>query len=1581
MENSSGNSHGADTPKKSRSLDLKSLYESEISKESHSKKLKRKASAEDGVIGKEKPSKKKRNRKAVSLSSLKNVDSNGSKSVAEVDNAGPSLGLHDDSKDVKPDVGQRLNCNNGANSIFLRLDDNGVQIPRRKRDFVGRSKFESSLGSKLVGQPSSSKADHTDQVGEKSVGDVGGNSSKIKKKECDDFKENENSKLDLNKEDGNASHTFVKTGESSKKSGKDRKKKKGLACDTSHTANEPKIESPVRRSGELREDEEENLEENAARMLSSRFETSCTGLSSSSNGSASAPTDGLSFFFNGSHFVARGTKRFPGSDPVSEDSADRVLRPRMQSREKEGNSRQRRHYYEISSKDFDISCVLNKKIKVFWPLDQSWYYGLVNDYDEEKKLHHVKYDDRDEEWINLQNERFKLLLLPSEAPDSAGRRRSRNQKRDKQSKEGNGNLKPGELKEERDLTMQDDSSLASHLDSEPIISWLGRFNNSRFKSSSSGKKNKTCNLSPMSALLYSDEDYLDTDFAVKGKRKCSADSALPLGRCEESPLNSSASTSGSKHPIVYVRKRFCKSQASSSDIYKADNALTCEPDLPFSSLCPFERFVSMEKHEVSLEKLNPVAVLWSIDTTGFLKLTAPLPGSRQYFFNVNLPPLSFLKFLFRADNYALFQVASRNQFGVLTTAWPRVQLEMLFLDNIAGLRFLLFEGSLKLAVALVIVVLAVFHQPSEPHKYADQQLPVTSIQFKFSCTGLKKQLVFALYNFAELESLKWRYLESKLERHCSFARQLPLTACTYENISALQSGTDKLRGSSTLGFLMSKGSKRSRQGLVRMGVSRESTGVKVRPLVPYSDKMNLKLPPFALPFTAASAFFISLHLKMLMGLDVAQISFGDHDEIAESENSGSLIVDDSSSMEDCSNKVSVGTRQRNSKAPKEDSVRTGSELETVGPSVSSDGSSIKSSQKLQNGNLKAAGASACSHEVDEIGSETIASLKSKASSASPAPSNGISVEIPSLDLFEKQHDERESNGVQQSADLCRNMNGGVIPSPNPTGRRSTSHRTRGSSSLSLGHGWSDGKADSFQNNFGNGPKKPRTLVSYTLPTGGVDYSSKNKGTHPKGLVPRRIRGAHEKKPSDVSRGPQRNLELLSCEGNVLITLGDRGWRESGVQIVLELFDHNEWRIAVKISGVTRYSYKAHQFLQPGSTNRFTHAMMWKGGKDWILEFPDRSQWGLFKEMHEECHNRNIRAASVKNIPIPGVWLVEDNDDTGTELTFVRSSLNYVQQVETDVEMALDPFRILYDMDSDDEKWISETCNSSDFDNSSSHGISEELFEKTMDMFEKTAYEQQRDQFTYDEIEQTMAGFGSMEVIKAIYDYWRQKRQKKGMPLIRHLQPPSWERYQQQVKEWEVAMSKTPIGFQAASLEKPPMSAFCLKPRGLEVPNKGSKQRSHRKSSFSGKSYAVLDHDGFYTPGRRSSNAFAYGSERWFYSGNGYDHFDDSSASPRDIGHFSDGRPMHDRRNGMKRWDVDGFQKDWSETLDGPDLELFRVREKRKDAKHSIKMAKLKRQKAQKLLCRADLAIHKALSVILTAEAVKVSSEKSNGGDG
>ena len=46
-----------------------------------------------------------------------------------------------------------------------------------------------------------------------------------------------------------------------------------------------------------------------------------------------------------------------------------------------------------------------------------------------------------------------------------------------------------------------------------------------------------------------------------------------------------------------------------------------------------------------------------------------------------------------------------------------------------------------------------------------------------------------------------------------------------------------------------------------------------------------------------------------------------------------------------------------------------------------------------------------------------------------------------------------------------------------------------------------------------------------------------------------------------------------------------------------------------------------------------------------------------------------------------------------------------------------------------------------------------MFERTIDMFEKAAYTQQCDQFTFEEIEDLMDGIGSIDLIKTIYEHW------------------------------------------------------------------------------------------------------------------------------------------------------------------------------------------------------------------------------------
>lgn len=186
------------------------------------------------------------------------------------------------------------------------------------------------------------------------------------------------------------------------------------------------------------------------------------------------------------------------------------------------------------------------------------------------------------------------------------------------------------------------------------------------------------------------------------------------------------------------------------------------------------------------------------------------------------------------------------------------------------------------------------------------------------------------------------------------------------------------------------------------------------------------------------------------------------------------------------------------------------------------------------------------------------------------------------------------------------------------------------------------------------------------------------------------------------------------------------------------------------------------------------------------------------------------------------------------------------------------------------------------------------------------------------------------------------------------------------------------------------------------------------------------------------NGFAFGDEKVIFPGHSYDSSDASPLpqtstrvfSPRDTacsGYFSvssDGfeRNQHPKlnrtkskkigtflssndpqmvtsynqrtigkRNGVQRWNMglpewpsqknyqqEGSQRHDIEQLDGSDLDEFRLRDASGAAQHALNMAKLKREKAQRLLYRADLAIHKAVVALMTAEAIKDSSEDING---
>ena len=45
--------------------------------------------------------------------------------------------------------------------------------------------------------------------------------------------------------------------------------------------------------------------------------------------------------------------------------------------------------------------MIGKKVRVFWPVDNSWYTGVVLQYDDATGEHLLKYDDEDTEWVKV----------------------------------------------------------------------------------------------------------------------------------------------------------------------------------------------------------------------------------------------------------------------------------------------------------------------------------------------------------------------------------------------------------------------------------------------------------------------------------------------------------------------------------------------------------------------------------------------------------------------------------------------------------------------------------------------------------------------------------------------------------------------------------------------------------------------------------------------------------------------------------------------------------------------------------------------------------------------------------------------------------------------------------------------------------------------------------------------------------------------------------------------------------------------------------------------------------------------------
>uniref|UniRef100_A0A7N0TBW6 Enhancer of polycomb-like protein n=1 Tax=Kalanchoe fedtschenkoi TaxID=63787 RepID=A0A7N0TBW6_KALFE len=1623
MESNSGNLDGVEIPKKKRTLDLKSIYGSEnveVGNEG-SEVMKRKDREEgDNVGGEGRKRKRKKigSKNEVGVNCVENSGRKSEKSLDKVYSDRISLATGDMGKKQlelsQKSYSRRSNdSEKKSDSVSLGLEDDGAQIPKRKRDSVRRKHGECDKILAVAGEKLLTESSRTGLASDPCTGV---NTKTMLNSEEVSFKGSVEKKLEHPKEKNTSGskkaslahkvklETMDSVGGSSDPTSKinpkkrNRKRKNEVLSSDKGKESSLQVERPIDNNAGLLDDEEDNLEQNAARMLSSRFNPDLTGFS----GDRKDSSNGLSVEQCTRVFTNHGQNALEESDSALDDNGI-VLRPRKELKAK-SLSRKRRHFYEVESEDLDPCWILKKRIKVFWPLDKSWYIGLVNDYDPKKKQHHVKYEDREEEWIDLSSERFKLLLFPSEIPCKA--EKTRLTVRDSQS---------GRKRVVADTTKS--SGSGNFKDSEPIISWLSR-TNKKFKITPSGLiKKANSGLKSQNGMHSVSES---TRYQMKDVNKLSAEATFPVDLRDVPGIrvcdnDESVNSSTINFPAVYYRRRVRSHGFLNSDDKHA---------IGFASeqAAYFDRLIenSLKRGEIDAfmglhDNKTPLCLA---DMDKWLSPLA-LTDLSDFKLDIRFPGFPVMENLSVADNWRLLHSFFVLQYGTVTCLWSKVQLEIHVVDNGAGFKLFLFENYLIQDIAIIFRILSIFHRYPDSGKYIDVQTPVTSVRVKFSSPhNPKNRLFYSFFCYSQLRYKDWSYLDSMLKRHCLLTKQLDLPECTYDNIDELQSELNQLSSIVSL---------------------------RKTPSVEKCKEDSL--------FGHSSSTFLDWHLERLIGPRVVHISSEASDLFPSSECTetlGKRIVNGYSRP--CNGIFEIDSLNRpKALADPKVSVRHGSGRKVGLNSIDANRKKMSKEhfkKDCSNGSHLAASSNLPSQKVLQFIDQPSHQLDFHQSGSkllslnSPVPQKGkfnskrqLRVNGHAANISSLAHINANGDGKLPIVDLAGQLKQGVISRTNPTAPRSMGHRNKNTSPsfVHFSRAWHDGKTEFDRNGFNSGIKKPRTHTSSSLPDVDTDRNSKHKNPQLKENSNKKMKKQQENKTEDSPRSPQKNLDLLSCAGNILIILEDRGWRECEAQVSLQPADHNEWILSVKVAGIRKYTYKANQLLQSGATNRFTYAMMWKGGRDWTFEFPDRGQWVLFKEMHNECYNRNLRAASVKIIPIPGVRLVDDFDDNGSEATPFCFYPNYYLQSETDVEMALNSSRVLYDMDSEDEQWLSTNQRSSEDNGSEGLMISEEYFEKVMDLFEKTAHVRKHDEFTHQEIEELFAGVAPTNVIMKIHEYWSQKRRRTGMPLLRQLQPPLWERYQKQLQDWELALSRSTYPLSNGSNkpllpEKPPMFAFCLKPRGLEVPSRGTKQRSHKKYHAPGHNAAMGDHDGYHAYGRRY-NRYVYLDEKVTSPGS-YDssEFSPRLFSPRDgsMAYFSMSNGFdrnHQQRpyrikskkigslmvpiqpQGMMSYNphttalnLDSSPRktgysDWPppqkmylqphvhprflpEQLDGPELEEFKLRDASGAAQHARIMAKLKRQKAERLHYRADLAMQKASVALMIAKAIKESQGRS-----
>ncbi|KAL8199938.1 hypothetical protein R6Q57_013506 [Mikania cordata] len=257
-------------------------------------------------------------------------------------------------------------------------------------------------------------------------------------------------------------------------------------------------------------------------------------------------------------------------------------------------------------------------------------------------------------------------------------------------------------------------------------------------------------------------------------------------------------------------------------------------------------------------------------------------------------------------------------------------------------------------------------------------------------------------------------------------------------------------------------------------------------------------------------------------------------------------------------------------------------------------------------------------------------------------------------------------------------------------------------------------------------------------------------------ISRTIRKASFKEP----KGFIQNIDSVSCNASILIIESDRCHREKGAVITMKMSGPNHWFLVVKRNGVERFQVEAQKVIRPCFCNRVTHALIWAGGDgSFKLEFPNRQDWFIFKELYRECSERTIQVSdsSASIIPVPQVNEVSGYSDE--EFLPFKMPDFYIRSRGDEVSRILQKSDPVYDMDSDDEEWLNK------YNDGSHSRADEEIFVKIVDAFERGIYCRPEDYSNVTKAVEQCMMLASKDILEAVYGYWMAKRKKKHSALV------------------------------------------------------------------------------------------------------------------------------------------------------------------------------------------------------------------------